>query len=185
MRSSPHQPLAPTDRANKKRKQSCSSYHKLRKTFGKFLRSYSELMSKFGDISFQELYVKTGLLWWSSLQTKEVQRRTEFHLVGFEKSQSLRRRHYDSVIIERTIGLVFGPFTALYIPFLKHCTLTNKAVGTIWRALSKPPQRLQGPDLCPLWLLIGTPSATRPKLASRRAEHSRPYSDVDQYIFDI
>ena len=37
----------------------CSStqgyrYHKLRKTFGKFFRSYSELLSKFGDISFQE-----------------------------------------------------------------------------------------------------------------------------------
>ena len=29
-------------------------YHKLRKTFGKFFRSYSELLSKFGDISFQE-----------------------------------------------------------------------------------------------------------------------------------
>ena len=29
-------------------------YHKLRKTFGKFFRSYSELLSNFGDISFQE-----------------------------------------------------------------------------------------------------------------------------------
>ena len=29
-------------------------YHKLRKSFGKFFRSYSELLSKFGDISFQE-----------------------------------------------------------------------------------------------------------------------------------
>ena len=29
-------------------------YHKLRKTFGKFFISYSELLSKFGDISFQE-----------------------------------------------------------------------------------------------------------------------------------
>ena len=29
-------------------------YHKLRKTFGKIFRSYSELLSKFGDISFQE-----------------------------------------------------------------------------------------------------------------------------------
>ena len=27
-------------------------YHKLRKTFGKFFRSYSELLSKFNDISF-------------------------------------------------------------------------------------------------------------------------------------
>ena len=89
------------------------------------------------------------------------------------------------MIIERTIGLVLGPSTALYEPFLKHCTLTNKAVGTIWRALSKPPQRRQGPDLCPLWLLVGTPSAIIPELAFSRAEHSRTYSDVAKYIFDI
>ena len=42
-----------------------------------------------------------------------------------------RRRQYDPEIIERTIGLVLGPFTALYRSFLKHCALTNKAVGTI------------------------------------------------------
>ena len=36
-------------------------YHKLRKIFGKFFRSYSELLSKFGDISFQE-YVSKGIL---------------------------------------------------------------------------------------------------------------------------
>ena len=89
------------------------------------------------------------------------------------------------VIIERTIGLVLGPSTVLYEPFLKHCTLTNEAVGTIWRALSKTPQRRQGPDLCPLWLLVGTPLAIRPELAFSRAEHSRPYLDVAKYIFDI
>ena len=97
----------------------------------------------------------------------------------------LRRRQYDPVIIKRTIGLVLGPSTALYEPFLKHCTLTNKAVGTIWRALSKPPQRRQGPDLCPLLLLVGTPSAIIPELAFSRAEHSRSYSVVAKYIFDI
>ena len=35
-------------------------YHKLRKTFGKFFRSYSELLSKFGDISFKE-YLSKGI----------------------------------------------------------------------------------------------------------------------------
>ena len=90
----------------------------------------------------------------------------------------------DPVIIERTIGLVLGPSTALYEPFLKHFTLTNKAVGTIWRALSKPPQRWQDPDLCPLWLLVGTPSAIIPELAFSRATHSRPYSDVAKYIYN-
>ena len=102
---------------------------------------------------------------------------------GSKIVKRLRRRQYDPLIIERTIGLVLGPSTALNSPFLKHCTLTNKAVGTIWRALSKPPQRRQGPDLRPLWLLVGTPSAIRPELAFSRAEHSLPYSDVTISIF--
>ena len=59
-----------------------------------------------------------------------------------------------------------------YRSFLKHCTLTNKAVGTIWRVLSKPPQGIQGPDPLPLWLLVGTPLVLWPELASRQAEHS-------------
>ena len=42
----------------------------------------------------------------------------------------LRRRKYDPLIIERIIGLVLGPSTALYRSFPEHCTLTNKAVGT-------------------------------------------------------
>ena len=108
-----------------------------------------------------------------------------FISLGSKIVKRLRRRQYDPVITERTRGLVFGPFTALYRLFLKHCTLTNKAVGTIWRALSKPPQRRQGPDLCPLWLLVGTPLAIRPELAFSRAEHSRSYSDVAKYIFHI
>ena len=35
-------------------------YHKLRKTFGKFFRSYSELLSTFCDISFQEYVFKVA-----------------------------------------------------------------------------------------------------------------------------
>ena len=52
--------------------------------------------------------------------------------------------NYHPVIIDRTIRLVFGPFTTLYRPFLKRCILTNKAVGTIWRALSIHPGRRYG-----------------------------------------
>ena len=48
---------------------------------------------------------------------------------GSKIVKRLRRRQYDPLIIDRTIGLVLGPCTALYKPFLKHCTLTNKAVG--------------------------------------------------------
>ena len=40
-------------------------YHKLRKIFGKFFRSYSELLSKFGEIPFQE-YVSEGIIHRSS-----------------------------------------------------------------------------------------------------------------------
>ena len=36
-------------------------YHKLRKTFGKVFRSYPELLSKFGAISFQE-FVSKGII---------------------------------------------------------------------------------------------------------------------------
>ena len=151
--------------------------------------SYSELLSKFGDISFQE-YLSKGIshpVFYGDLvyKLRRVKDTQNFFSSGSKIVKRLRRRQYDPVIIERTIGLVFGPFTALYEPFLKHCTLTNKAVGTIWRALSKPPQRRQGPDLCPLWLLVGTPSAIIPELAFSRAEYSRPYTDVAKYIFDI
>ena len=97
---------------------------------------------------------------------------------GSKIVKRLRRRQNDPLIIERTIGLVLGPCTALYWLFLKHCTLTKKTVGIIWRALFKPPLR-------PLWLLVGTPSAIRPELAFSRAEHSLPYSDVTIYIFAI
>ena len=122
-------------------------------------RSYSELLSKFGDISFQE-YLSKGIshpVFYGDLvyKLRRVKDTPNFILSGSKIVKRLRRRQYDPVIIERTIGLVLGPSTALYEPFLKHCTLTNKAVGTIWRALSKPPQRRQGPDLCPLWLLVG------------------------------
>ena len=87
------------------------------------------------------------------------------------------------------------PSTVLYRHFLKHCTLTNQVVGTIWRDLSKPqvvgtiwrdlskPQRRGGPNFRPLWLIVGTPpSAIRPELAFRWAE---PYSDVPIFIFNI
>ena len=79
---------------------------------------------------------------------------------------------------------IFKGYIAIFkCSFLEHCTLTNKAVGTIWRDLSKPPQRRQGPDPRPLWLLVGTPLVLGPELASRRAEHS--HSGGCHYIFLI
>ena len=108
-----------------------------------------------------------------------------FISLGSKIVKRFRPLQYDPLIIERTICLVLGPSTDLYEPFRKHCTLINKALGTIWRALSKPPHRRHGPDLRPLWLLVGTPSATRPELAFSRGEHSLPYSDVTVYLFAI
>ena len=78
-----------------------------------------------------------------------------FHLVGFENSQTPSSTTVWPLIIKRTIGLVLGPYTASYRPFIKHCNLNKKAFGTLWRALSRHSQRWQGPDLCPLWLIVG------------------------------
>ena len=156
-------------------------------TFGKFFRSYSELLSKFGDISFQE-YLSKGIshpVFYGDLvyKLRRVKDTPNFIVSGSKIVKRLRRRQYEPVIIERTIGLVLGPSTALYEPFLKHCTLTNKAVGTIWWALSKPPQRRHGPDICPLWLLVGTPSAIRPELAFIRTDNPITYNKCPRQSF--
>ena len=161
-------------------------YHKLWKTFGQVFRSYAEFLSKFGDISFPE-YVSKGisLLRWSSLQTMEGQSHTECHLVGFENSKTPSTTTVWPIDHREYYRSCAWPFYSLCRPLLKHCTLTNKAVGTIWRDLSKPPQRRQGSDLRVLWLLVGRPLAIRLYLASRRMEHILPYSNVTRYICDI
>ena len=154
----------------------------LSKSFQNFSRNLlSKIFQRFAFKNFSAICFQTCLFY----KLRRVKDTPNFFSSGSKIVKRLRRRQYDPVIIEMTIGLVLGPSTALYVLFLKHCTLTNKAVGTKWRALSKPPQRRQGPDLFPLWLLVGTPSAIIPELAFSRAEHSRPYSDVAKYIFDI
>ena len=110
-------------------------------------------MSKFGDISFQE-YVTEGIshpFFYGDLvyKLRRVKWEANFVSSGSKIVKRLWCRKYDPVIIERTKGFVLCPSTALYRSFLKHCTLTNKAVGNIWRDLSKLPQRRQGPDLVP------------------------------------
>ena len=109
-------------------------YLKLRKIFGKFFRSYSNLLSKFGEISFQE-YVTEGIshpVFYGDLvyKLRRVRCVANFVSSGSKIVKRLRRRKYDPLIIERTIGIVLGPSTALYRSFLEHFTLTNKAVGT-------------------------------------------------------
>ena len=161
-------------------------YHKLRKTFGKFFRSYSELLSKFGAIKFQE-NVTLGItqsVFYGDLvyKIRRVNGEANFISSGSKIVKRLRRRQYDPATIERTIGLVFGPLTALYRSFLKCCTLTKKVVWTILRALSKPPQRRQDPDPRPLRLLVGTPSAFGPELAYRLRVAQPTFIDVTRYF---
>ena len=57
-------------------------------------------------------------------------------------------------------------------------------MGTIWRDLSTPPQRRQGPDPRPFRLLVGTLLVIGPELTSWRAEHSLLWR-MSLYIFDI
>ena len=93
-------------------------------------------LAKFGDISFQE-YVSKGIshpVVYGDLvyKLRRIKDTPNFTSSGSKiVKKRLRRRQYDPLSIERIIGLVLGPSTALYGPFLKHCTLTNKAVGTI------------------------------------------------------
>ena len=73
-------------------------YHKLRKTFGKFFRSYSELLSKFSEISFQD-YVSEGIphpVFYSDLvyKLRSVKGSINFVLSGLKIVKRLRRRKY-------------------------------------------------------------------------------------------
>ena len=86
----------------------------------------------------------------SDKDTSRVKCEANFDLSGSKIDKRLQRRMYDPGIIENTTGLVPGSSTAFYRSFLKHCTLTKNAMGTIRRDLSKPPQRRQGPDPRPL-----------------------------------
>ena len=147
--------------------------------------SYSELLFKYGEISFQE-YVSEGIsrpVFYGDIfyKLRRIKCEANFVSSGSKIVKRLRRRKYDQVIIERTIGLMLGSSTSLYRFFLKHCTLINKAVRTICRDSSKRTQRRQCPDHCPLWLLVGTPLVLGPKLTSRRA--SIAYSGGCLYIF--
>ena len=91
-----------------------NEYHKLRKTFGKFFRSISELVSKLGTtcISFQE-YVSTqitGPVIYGDLvyKPKRVKGKANSISSGLKIVKRLRCRRYDPSIIENSIGLVLG-----------------------------------------------------------------------------
>ena len=71
-----------------------------------------------------------------------------------------RRRHYGP-------DHVVGHSTTLHKPFLKHCILNSQAMETIWRPFPNPFRRnVQCPNHRPLWVLVGTHSATGPSSLS-------------------
>ena len=102
-------------------------YHKLRKTFGKFFRSYSELLSKFGDISFQENLSK-GILHpvvYGDLlyKLRKVKDTPNFISSDSKIVKRFRRRQYDPLIIGRTIGLC--------VTLLQICTYISYSIA-LW-----------------------------------------------------
>ena len=79
-----------------------------------------------------------GLLRWSCLQTEEGQRWNEFYLIGLENSETPSTSSvWPNDHREKYRSCAWPLYSRVQIN--KRCTLTNKAVGTIWRALSKPP----------------------------------------------
>ena len=78
-----------------------------------------------------------------------------------------------SKVGETNIDLVLDNSVAFHRPFLRYCAMTNKAMGTIWRVLSKPIERRQDPIPRPLWLLD---SFSPRSLAQRKIGQSKTYS---------
>ena len=100
---------------------------------GKFFGSYSELLSKFGGISFQE-YIPGGishLFFYGDLvyKLRRVLCEANFVSLGSKIVIRFRCRKYEQVIIERTIVLLLGPSSALYRSFLEHCSLAKRRWG--------------------------------------------------------
>ena len=62
-------------------------------------------------------------------------------------------------------------------------TVNPLFINSLWRALSKPPQRRQGPDPRPLWLLVVTPSAFGPELAYRLRVAQPTLMDVPIFLY--
>ena len=66
--------------------------------------------------------------------------------------------------------------------FLKHCTLTNKAVGTTRRALSKHPHICDKARACLLWLIIGNPTTFGPSPVYKLRGTQSALADVTWYF---
>ena len=104
------------------------------KKFRKFFGSYFELLSKFGEMSFQYKCVSEGIshpVFYGDLvyKLRRVKFEPNFISSGSKIIKRLdveRKTHWSS----RTICLVLGPSTSLYRSFLRYWTPTNKVMGT-------------------------------------------------------
>ena len=159
-------------------------YQKLRKTFGKLFRSYSDLWWNIVPRICFWRNLLPDLLQWSCQETKEGQMRSEFRLVGLENCKTPLTSQVwpsDDREDDMSCALPFYSLVQIYPNALHWLTLR---LWGLWQDLTKFPKRRQGPDPRPLWLLIWTPSVLGPELASRQAEHS-VFWRVTLYIFDI
>ena len=135
---------------------------KLWTTLGIFFRSYSDFLTKFGAIPFQK-YVTMGIS--HSVFCGDLlyilRGSNNFISPGTKIVKRLRRRRArDHRKGNKIKSLVLGPSTATCELILKFCSLINKTAENrgCMMGLSQPPQRRQGPELFPLWLLFGTPT---------------------------
>ena len=146
-------------------------------SFEKHLESsYSGLLSKFGDVSFQK-YISEGIshpVFYGDLvyKLRRVKGAPNFVLRGSKIVKRLRRQKYDPVIIERAIRLVLDPSKALYRSFLKNCTLTRRW----WLYDGTRPNLLRGEKARSSSLLIINRDSTSPWTWARFDLHSIAYS---------
>ena len=110
-------------------------YHKLRKAFCKFYNKYPDLIRKYNNVSCRELISK-GISqphFYGDIVYKI--RRIKDSNDIFESIKKIVIKHqnrgYDPHLIERSVRLVYGPFTAVHRRLYPDCTLTAKADKTI------------------------------------------------------
>ena len=96
---------------------------------GSFVIGLSQISSFVSQKEYHPVFYRNGDLVYKLKRVKD----TPNFIIssGSKRVKILRRRQYDPLMIKMTIGLVIGPSTALYRPFLKYCTVTNKAVGAL------------------------------------------------------
>ena len=96
----------------------------------KFFRSYSELLSKFEEISFQENVSERISHPVTCVELVYKVRRMKYAAKivssGSKVVKRLRRRKYDRMVIKRTKGLVLDSSTGLFRSIIEHCTLTRQ-----------------------------------------------------------